>query len=167
MGWSLFERIGMSWAWSSSDSDTLRYGYKLENVNINAVYKVAPIIEVKPCANATKTNKIPVLIKSKINLKKRLLSNDKQNNCNWNHSRIKLSNKQITVHFREEKRGRVKQAARGGGVNLLKAVRLAKDSNFDKIPVNLTLNGEQIKQGTSADCFARHFSEKNIWIPCT
>ena len=103
---------------------------------------------------------IPVSIKSKLDLKKRLLKKDKQNCSNANHSIIKILNKEIAAHFHDEKRGPVKQAMRGGGVNLRKAVRLAKDLNVDSFPSNLTLNDVPIVRGNSADCFARYFSEK-------
>ena len=55
---------------------------------------------------------------------------------------------------------RVKQAAVGGGTNLWKAVKIAKNLNNENIPDNLTLNDIPIAPGTSAECFARHFSEK-------
>ena len=44
--------------------------------------------------------------------------------------------------------------------NLWKAVKIAKNLNNENIPDNLTLNDIPIAPGTSAECFARHFSEK-------
>ena len=48
----------------------------------------------------------------------------------------------------------------GGGVNLWKAVRIAKDLKSESIPATLTLNDVPILPGSSAECFAGHFNDK-------
>ena len=48
----------------------------------------------------------------------------------------------------------------GGGFNLWKAVRIAKDLNSESIPATLNLNDVPILPGSSAECFAEHFNDK-------
>ena len=48
----------------------------------------------------------------------------------------------------------------GGGANLWKAVKIAKNLNQETIPENLTLTNTPVAPGTAAECFAGHFSEK-------
>ena len=55
---------------------------------------------------------------------------------------------------------RVRRTANGGGVNVWKAVKLAKNLNSEHLPINMTLNNVTITPGTFAENFARHFSEK-------
>ena len=56
--------------------------------------------------------------------------------------------------------GRVKRAAKGGNINIWKAVKKAKNVNVDTIPTNLTLGGIPIAAGQAANSFANYFHDK-------
>ena len=60
---------------------------------------------------------------------------------------------------------RFKQAAVGRGANLWKAVKLAKNLNLETIPDKLTLNNVPVTPSTTAEYFARYFSEKTCKGP--
>ena len=51
-------------------------------------------------------------------------------------------------------------AATGGNVNLWKAVKIAKNLNLDRVPLNLTLGGIPVAPGQAAESFGGHFSDK-------
>ena len=68
--------------------------------------------------------------------------------------------KEIRTTFANLKIGRVKRAAKGGNINLWKAVKKAKNVNVDTIPTNLTLGGTPIAAGQAANSFAHYFHDK-------
>ena len=68
----------------------------LENVIINVVDAIAPLEEYT--VSATSTLKVNAHCKNKINLKKRLLKQNRLNYSTETHSRIKLLNKEVTAN---------------------------------------------------------------------
>ena len=133
---------------------------KLEQVLINSVDELAPLIKIK--INGTKKSLFSptTIIKTKLNKRKRLLKLDRlRNNC-ANAPSIKLLNKEIRGYFQSIKTNRVKEAAMGNKANLWKAVKMAKDQNVEQIPKNLTLAGLPIAAADVPNSFAAYFNEK-------
>ena len=58
---------------------------------------------------------------------------------NLNLSSILMVKRQVAAYFNEARVSKVRRAAVGGGANLWRAVKLAKNLNSDNIPLNLTL----------------------------
>ena len=126
---------------------------------IKAIDTVAPLITVET-NHVPKYNKPPILVKSKINKRKRLLELNKVCSCVHRLAKIKILNKEISSFFAEKKRSRVKSLAYGNKPNLWKAVKAAKDLSPDEIPRDLTLGGVPVEQSRVADAFAGHFNAK-------
>ena len=68
------------------------------------------------------------------------------------------------AYFNESRVSKVRQAAVGGGANLWRAVKLAKNLNSDNILLNLTLDGNHVAPDKRAECFAGHFSIFTRWF---
>ena len=131
----------------------------LENCLINVVDYLAPL-EYKSVVPKKLASSTPKRIKSLLNLRKRLLKNDRQRNNSLNTPRIKLLSKEIRTHYLNKKISMVRQAATGSNINLWKAVKIAKDLTAETIPINLTLGGANVVAGEAANSFAKFFHEK-------
>ena len=114
----------------------------LENSLINAADFVAPLMYPPPSKNH-KNHPIstPVLIKNKMNKRKRLLQLDKARNCVHHQAEIKVLNSEINEFFAKKRVDKVKSHAKGQKQNLWKAVKVARGLNPDEIPSDLTLGG--------------------------
>ena len=131
----------------------------LEDLLISTVDYLVPFLITKPSPPPNKPTSPPA-IQSKINTCKCLLKCDKMNNNSVNDHKIKLLNVEIRSYFVGLKVSRVRSAAMGGGINLWKAVKLAKNLLADAIPTNLTLGGKPIATVNAADAIALYFHEK-------
>ena len=154
MSYSLINS-GIVW----TDLNVQEHWNALENCIINVVDYLVPLEYSDPVFNVTQ-NTTPKAIKNLINVRKRLLHNDRQRNSSFNAPRIKLLSKEIRFYFTNKKKNRVRRAAVGGNINLWKAVKIAKNLTAGDIPSNLTLGGIPIADGRAADSFAKHFHEK-------
>ena len=97
----------------------------IENVIINAVDLAAPLMS---SSNYSKRkNCIPTLVKNKLNKRKRLLRQSKQNNDNVNFTEIRTLNKEIKDYFEGVKVSSIRRVGLGTGADLWKAVRIAKN----------------------------------------
>ena len=106
-------------------STTQSYWNALENVIINAVDEVAPLIVDVPFDGKCKWE-IPCYIKNKINKRKCLLHLDKIRNVSINVPYVKLLNKEINNYFVGRRVCNVRRAADGPKGNIWRAVKLAK-----------------------------------------
>ena len=100
-----------------------------------------PLVNTEARINDTKNKKYtPPSIVSKINKRKRLLKLDRQRLNNAHYFEIKQLSHEIQVHFHQTKREHVERVAMGTGTanGLWKAVKIAKNVNFESIPTNLT-----------------------------
>ena len=71
-------------------------------------------------------------------------------------------NKDIKTYFLESKASRISSVVtgNGGGGNLLKAVKIAKNLTTETIPSNLTLGGVPVAPHEAANAFVKLFHEK-------
>ena len=76
-----------------------------------------------------------------MNIRKRLIRIDVTNGNSCNIKEIRLLNPEIKNYFSSIKIGNVRRAALGGGANLWKAVKLAKNLVTNELPTDLTLGG--------------------------
>ena len=132
----------------------------LEHTIIKIVDYVVPLVELDLGNKSVKPKIIPSTIKNKINLRKRLLRDDRLHGSNTNRPRIKEISNEVAAYFKGIRVSSVKRAAAGGGANLWKAVKLAKNLNTETIPEKMTLNNIPIAPGNTAESFAGYFSEK-------
>ena len=72
----------------------------------------------------------------------------------------KTLNCAINSHFVNDKASKVRSAAMDTKVNLWKAVRLAKNLNYNTIPSNLTLGGCQLLRGKWLSRLQGFFNDK-------
>jgi hypothetical protein len=131
-----------------------------ENQLIQIVDKIVPIVPFKQ--NATVTSQKPTsLIKNKMNLRKRLLRQFKITKNPDTGQRIKNLNCEIRCHFEQSKKKRVRLGLiPGNNKTLWDSVRIAKDTNIQTIPRNMSLNNEPIPVNDLPDAFASHFKNK-------
>ena len=153
---------------SSLNLDTVQYynnvqvqWNSLENSLINAADFVAPLMYPPP-SKQRKNHPLstPVLIKNKMNKRKRLLQLDKARNCVHHRAEIKVLNSEINEFFAKKRVDKVRSHAKGQKQNLWKAVKVARGLNPDEIPSDLTLGGVPVATNDVAGSFARHFADK-------
>ena len=131
----------------------------LESILVDVVDKLAPLFtQIVKINNKKKV--VPRNIKQKINKRKRLVRANLRNSSPASSSEIRLLNGEIKSYFAGIKIGNVRSAASGGGANLWKAVKLAKNLVANELPSDLTLGRAPVAPGDVANSFARHFSEK-------
>ena len=82
---------------------------------------------------------LPSSIKHKINVRKRLIKQDRLRSNGTNVPLIRSLNEDIRAYFCNAKINRVRQTAVGGNLNLWKAVKVAKNLKTDGIPSNFIL----------------------------
>ena len=149
------ESVNVVW----HDLNAQEHWNRLENILVNLVDELAPLVPVNENENRKHKN-IPTNIKSSINLRKRLLRLEKERNSIELAPRIKVLNKSIRDHFVNVKINRGRSATVGPTVNIWKAVNLAKNVNVNSIPKNLTRGGVPVAEGTVAESFANFFRDK-------
>jgi hypothetical protein len=130
-------------------------------------YKLLPIINLLapyvPFKNnvTTKSIKPSRLIKNKLNLRKRLIKNQKANASNALRDRIRHLNTEIKHHFQNLKISSIKrQIIPGNSKSLWNAVRQSKNLDIPKLPEKMTLGGETISNNELPDKFAKYFTDK-------
>ena len=101
-------------------------------------------------------------IKNKLNKRKRLLRQSKQNNDNVNFTEIRTLNKEIKDYFEGVKVSSIRRVGLGTGADLWKAVRIAKNIVTSDLPSNLTVGGVPVPSGDVANSFAKHFKAKIV-----
>ena len=144
---------------SSEISVQQQWNY-LENCMLKIIDNVAPLVELENSNSTQIKSVLSSEIKKKIILRKRLLRRDRVLTSEINRGCIKVLNKEIAAYFNGIRVSKVRRTANGGGVNLWKAVKIAKNLNSACLPISMTLNNVTIAPGTFAENFARHFSEK-------
>ena len=93
-----------------------------------------------------------------MNRRKRLIRADLRNITPCNSNEIRLLNYEIRSYFASIKIGNVRRVASGGGTNLWKAVKFAKNLVTNELPSNLTLGGNPVAGCDVANSFDKHFN---------
>ena len=98
---------------------------------------------------------------TKINLRKRLLNSLKTSPSNILRDRIKNLNIEIKNHFMYEKTKTLQRSIiPGNSKSLWKAVKIAKNTNSDEIPNEMTVENTKVNFESLPDAFAEFFSTK-------
>ena len=121
------------------------------------------LVPYEPFSNnqTVKSLKPPAQIKRKINLRKRLLNSLKTNPSNILRDRIKNLNIEIKNHFMYEKMKTLQRSIiPGNSKSLWKAVKIAKNTNADEIPNEMTVENAKVNFESLPDAFAEFFSTK-------
>ena len=125
---------------------------------VKVVDKLVPISEFK--CNTIKSKPNPI-IKSKINLRNRLLKNLKRSPSNELKKRINNLNAEIRSHFFALKKKAVRRSIVPGNSKLLwQAVNTAKDIGSSTLPDNLTFGNVCVNGMDRAECFSKFFVSK-------
>ena len=122
--------------------------------------KVAPVTQF---TNDISTNSktIPIQIKRKMAMRRRMLSRLRANPDSELNKRLKNLNAEIRNHFATNKRKRVRKGIIPGNCkSLWKAVRIAKDLNSEDLPKSMFKNGHLLDTEDLAEEFANHFEDK-------
>ena len=131
----------------------------IENVIIGIVDNIAPITEFTN--NFTTKTHPDILIKPKINRKRRLLKELKANNNDVKREQLRLLNKEIVLDMKKSKRSSIRRnLIAGNSKSLWNAVNLAKDINPNQIPSMMQVNGHPIHPAELSETFACFFDEK-------
>jgi hypothetical protein len=135
------------------------YWNSLENVIINVTDSLAPLATFRNVAFTE--SYVPRHIKAKVNQRDRLLKTNKLKNCPEISNKIKDLNKSIKYHFFQHKAKKIKNKISTNNTNdLWKAVKIAKNQNFNDIPTKLTLNDVDVPFNNVSNAFAGYFHEK-------
>ena len=144
--------------WTIEDDTVQEYWNTFENKLIQVVDQLIPIRDF--VNNSVKLD-VPRFIKSKINLRNRLLKQLKRVPTIDLKTRISKLNKEVKSHFYREKTKNVRRGIiPGNSKSLWSAVRVAEDTGSESIPnrmkyVNKVVTGQEV-----ADCFAYFFDTK-------
>ena len=109
------------------------------------------------------TNCIPPNVKNKINKRRRLIAIDRRNKNSAHFDTIKILTSEIRLHLTTSKREAIQRVAMGttgGGGDIWKAVKMAKNVNQNSLPPNLTLGGVPVATREIANAFGKFFSTK-------
>ena len=131
-----------------------------ENIIINIADQLAPLTPFKA---TPKLDKIipPNVIKSKINLRKKLLNKIRTNPSNIIRDRIATLNFEIKHYFANVKTNSIrKKIIPGNSKTLWDAVKISKNINIPSIPANMKLNNITVENNDLPDAFANHFINK-------
>ena len=131
-----------------------------ENIIINIADQLAPLTPFKA---TPKLDKIipPNVIKSKINLRKKLLNKIRSNPSNIIRDRIATLNFEIKHYFANIKTNSIrKKIIPGNSKTLWDAVKISKNINIPSIPANMKLNNITVENNELPDAFANHFINK-------
>ena len=140
-------------------TDVQAFWNLFENLVINEVDKLAPLVTFRN-DQAPKV-KPPLLIRTKINRRDRLLKKFKVNKCNQTHTQIKVLDAEIKSFFYTSKSKFIQsKIIPGNSHSLWKAVKIAKNQSNNLIPKNLILNGVPVPENQHADAFAKFFHKK-------
>ena len=133
---------------------------KMEEILTKVSDIVAPISEFTDNVSS-KSQIIPMAIKRKISLRKRLITKLRQNPTDDLKKRVKNLNIEIKYHFNLNKRMRVRKGIiPGNSRSLWKAINIAKDINSNEIPVRMFEGGVEVEIDQLSDRFAEHFQQK-------
>ena len=127
---------------------------------------LTPIIdELAPLVDFTNNTKVeanpPVKIKSKINLRKKLLIRLKRSPTPELKLRVKNLNIEIRSFYLNQKKSAVQRSIiPGNSKSLWNAVKVAKNTNVSKLPPIMSLNGQTIPENELPDAFAEYFKNK-------
>ena len=131
----------------------------MENKIVTIVDKVAPITEFT--GNFSANTHPRVLLKPKINKKRRLLQQLKTNNNAAKRGQLRDLNKQIVMEIKQSKRSSLRRSLiPGNSKSLWNAVNLAKDINPNQIPTAMNHNGRNIFPTELSETYACFFDEK-------
>ena len=139
--------------------DVQEYWNVFENMIINVIDVLIPLATFTN--NTVKNSGPPKAIKNCLNKRQRLLKRFKQLPCIELKTKINELDREIRLHFKNEKRTKVRKGIIPGNTrSLWKAVNLAKDINTSPIPDILHLNGNPIPMRDISDVFAGYFDSK-------
>ena len=146
------------------DSFTVQeYWNKLENLIINLVDQIVPLTEFNNeiCSGL----KPPLLIRNKINKRKRLKKKLKISPSPSVFSEIKAIDKEIKSYFYLSKAKLIQsKILPGNSHSLWSAIKVAKNHSSNSIPKNLTLAGQPVNECEAANAFACYFHDKIVEI---
>ena len=145
--------------WNIDDDSVQDYWNTFENKLINVVDGLIPITKF---TNNTECNQsLPPRIKNILNIRKRLLKKLRVDRSLDLKSKIKELDRQIKMHFHENKAKKVRRTIIPGNTNSIwKAVRIATNINATNLPKTLFENKEEIPNIEVPDRFANHFDIK-------
>ena len=131
-----------------------------EHKLINIADKLAPL-ETFTNKSTVKSQVPPSHIKSKLNLRKRLIKRLKADKNPDTQNRIKNLNFEIKNHFVSIKRKNVRRGIiPGNSKTLWDAVNVAKDRNIEDLPQKMYKNNTHIPNSELPDVFANYFDSK-------
>ena len=133
---------------------------KFKTTLINIVDALAPL---EPSNNSNKgyKHKSNLNINRKINLRRKLLHKIKITPTNETRDRIKHLNTEIRSHFTTLKMTTIrKKIITGNSKSLWDAVKLSKNINTPKTPLNMSFNNQEIPPSELPDVFAKFFKSK-------
>ena len=129
-----------------------------ENKLIKIIDELVPLTQFD--GNIIK-DKIPKLIKNKINKRNRLLKAYKLNPTLTMKNRVSNLNFEIRSHFFYKKKFAVRKGILPGNTSSLwKAVKIAKNVGYTVIPNNMTMNNVLVSGVNIAEHFAEFFDSK-------
>ena len=131
-----------------------------ESVLLPVIDKIAPLVQFSN--NLTvKSLKPSSVIKTKLNLRKRLLKPLKNNPSNVLRDKIKNLNFEIRQHFKSLKTRAVRRKIVPGNCkSLWEAVNIAKNTNPQQLPAQMFLNNNPVNETNLPDEFASFFKNK-------
>jgi hypothetical protein len=145
--------------WENDIDQVQHYWNSIEGAIVEIVDELAPLVPF--INNSICSSTIPVLIKNKLNIRKRLLRSIKRNPSNEKKLRIKNLNIEIRNYYYGKTRSKVRRGILpGNSKSLWDAVKIAKNKGVEVIPQVLYLNQQEIKKENSQDVFAGFFDNK-------
>ena len=133
---------------------------RIETIMVDTTDELVPIRSFQNNVS-TQSQTLPVVMKRKLALRKRLLNSMKRNPDDELKKRLKQLNAEIKNHYRMNKRMRVRKGIIPGNTkSLWKAVKVAKDTNVEDIPSKMFKGDMEIETDQISDCFADYFCEK-------
>ena len=153
--------------WSVDNDCVQEYWNCFENKLIRIVDDIVPLVSFKN--NCVKNVSLPPHIRNKLNRRKRLLKQQKNNHTIEKKLSIQTLNSEIKFYFMERKKKKVRQGIiPGNSKSLWSAVNIAKDINIVSLPNVMFLGGVEVKQNNLPETFAKYFYDKvnNICVNC-
>ena len=145
--------------WHCDYDDVQSYWNNFENKLLAVIDNLVPLTSFSNHITTKQT--LPASIKSKINLRKRLIASFRSSKCAVTKTRLSVVNKEIKSYFKNIRSNKVRKTIIPGNTkSLWKAVRLAKDQNTANLPKSMLSEGTEIESGRLADEFACFFDKK-------
>lgn len=145
--------------WRITDDSVQGYWNSFETKLIDVVDKIAPMKEY--CGVTSRKTELPQALKTKFNIRKRLLNKLKTDKSPALKKRIKEIDKELKFFYHKVKVKNVKRIIiPGNSKSLWTAVKAAKDINVSYLPKNMSENGEEIPTKDLPTRVAKFFDNK-------